>query len=40
MIFMAQMEQHLIQLIQKYNKKIRIWAEISEVKFQKLHQVV
>ena len=33
MISMAQMEQHLFQLIQKHNKKIHTWPEISE----KLH---
>ena len=30
MISMAQMEQHLFQLFQKYNKKIHIWPKISE----------
>ena len=30
MISMAQLEQHLFQLIQKYNKKIHSWPEISE----------
>ena len=30
MISKAQMEQHLFQLIQKYNKKIHTWPEVSE----------